>query len=374
MLKKFVYLTACSLFTLGVQQVAAQQAPRESHALPSADAGETDDDGSEEGAKGGAAESEYIDTIPRYAGFFFEVGSNFNFLNADARIEDIIYGGVRYYDDRLLRLTPHGSHTRQYLGIDMGASYFTSQNYNFSNFSTFQNVNPTQVNADSIRYTRKYSTQNLNVYVNQLSLFVNPNTFWSLNDKGNIRIGVGLHAEMYKMNYRFSYNNTTVLDTQDITVSRDTFYARRPLTSLQDTFSVPNFYGYFGISIPFHVEQKYIRARFKMTFGSIVLGQENDAIRGYYDMSVQGNANSLAAPILLTNKFFYLFDASLTEPHTNISITANIRGTFPRNVPVYNVLLTKRFYLPKLFKGLAHMTTSAPTSEEREDDRHHHDH
>jgi hypothetical protein len=283
--------------------------------------------------------------------FAFELGTNFNFLSSSPSFSNYIYGGVRYLDNNLINISrKKDNYKRWHLGLEMAANYTTSQDYAFSNLYSTNLVNPTTINkgVDSVKFVNEVVSNKLDIYINQYSFSINPNFLWNVTKKGNIKLGFGIYAEMYRVNYSFNYSNQKLIDSISTVVTLDSFNKSKNV--LQDTFSSATTYGYYGISIPFIVNESWINVRFKMVYGLMVLGQDPLNLNPY-------NVTSINIPKQQNGSGFYLFDITLTEPHYNLSIQANIRGTFPREVPTYNIIIMKKFNMQNFFKNIANLVT-----------------
>lgn len=289
--------------------------------------------------------------MPDSVHLFFGLGTNFDFLNNSFKLNNV-YGELKYINDRVFtskrtiagggalppaapgpggpvvppplpagtldfRLELGGYRGRALSRIDSDA--FISSLY----------INPySPITGDSLNVINQRIKAQRRFSLDQLSLYAIPGVTYNFNN--NVRIGLGAYMEMYRVENSVLYSNPELIQSDTLHAPKTSRVVSR---EFKDSIGTTQTYGYFGLAIPLTIIEDKVHIRFKAVIGRVIAGSAN-----------------LPYPGIEQGRSFYLFDASIMEPHSKFSVIANIRGLFPNSIPIWGVYLTKQFDVAKLFE------------------------
>jgi hypothetical protein len=276
--------------------------------------------------------TQYADTIH----YTFRIGSGFDFLNSNLSFNKA-YGELKFCKNNLIKINKNSTDSF-YFGMELGGYTGNSLTQVQKNFNTYsEDIDYTYQNKDSIKVIKKNSKYNLQNGYQQFSLYAAPYLSYGFNN--SFKIGIGIKAELFR------FTNYTKLKDEQI-IKTDTTQVYSPISSIyklrsiRDSIGNTSTDGYFGLFIPISIFSRNINIRLNTEIGIINKSQQTQLYNSASLKSKNGN-------------FFYLVEATITNPKSGISIHANIRGILPNQIPIYNVFVSKSFNIDKIYDAIS---------------------
>lgn len=298
---------------------------------------------------------------PREADVF--IGTNFDFIDKKVKTSDW-YGGIRLFLPDITRIGFGKNRRKIYPRIGMMAGLYQSKSFSKISFPSLNGnaqeltgiyerivqdrylSSPTgtrefKIERDSVRFSNLNTIRNLGFYGGFTYLLNKPDV--KINNS-LFRIYAGTHFEVIRRNVSpennvFDTLNRAFESRLDTTRGGNPNYTPYPV--LNTTIYTD---AYFGITFPIQYRWKdMMNVRLVPTFGY----STNQYIISH---------DAIATPkSLVKQKWFYLvqFDMLIKAGGININLGGEIRGYFPRNVPIATAYMGTSFSIEKVIDFIA---------------------